>query len=127
MNLSCNKAVVVFTCCYQDKPLLSDEEVDQFHERMGDATNSHMQHEDDRKAELEKNRQEQRRLEEELRRLRENERKLVKEIEEGEKLQKKSEEVWVEATDEINNWKVKIEELQRRTEVSLEVMAEMTS
>ena len=101
--------------------------MDKFHEKMGDATNNHMQHEDDRKAELDKNRQEQQRLEAELKRLRENERKLTKELEEGEKLQKKSEEVWVEATDEINNWKGKIEELQRRTEVSLQVMGEMTS
>ena len=106
---------------------LSDDEVDQFHERMGDATNSHMQHEDDRKAELEKNREEQRRLEEKLKHLREEERKLTREIQEGEQLQKKSEEVWVEATDEISNWKGKIEELQKRTEVSLEVMVEMSS
>ena len=105
----------------------SDEEVDQFHEKMGDATNNHMQHEDDQKAQLEENRQNQRRLEEELRQLREKERELVKRIEEGEKLQKKSEEVWVEATDQINDWKGKIEELQRRTEVSLEVMTQMTS
>ena len=94
---------------------------------MGDATNSHMQHEDDQKAQLDENRQHQQRLEDELRRLRNEEAKLVKEIGDGEKLQKKSEEVWVEATDEINSWKGKIEELQRRTEVSLEVMGEMTS
>ena len=107
--------------------MYSDEEVDQFHEKMGDATNDHMQHEDDQRAQLEENRQKQRQLEEELRQLRENERKLVKQIEDGEKLQKKSEEVWVEATDQINDWKGKIEELQRRTKVSLEVMTQMTS
>lgn len=101
--------------------------MDQFHEQMGEATNDHIQHEDDQRAELEKNRQKQRQLEEELRQLKENEGKLVREIEEGEKLQKVSEEVWVEATDQINDWKGKIEELHRRTEVSLEVMTRMTS
>ena len=105
----------------------TDDEVDQFHEKMGDATNNHMQQEDDRKAQLEKNRQEQKDLEDRLRRLREEERRLEKEVIDGEKLQRKSEEVWVEATDKINSWKTKIEELQRRTQVSLEVMAEMTS
>ena len=101
--------------------------MDQFHEKMGDATNTHMQQEDDRKAQLENNRQEQRRLEERLKKLREEERRLEKEIADGEKLQMKSEEVWVEAIDEINGWKGKIEELQRRTQVSVEVMKEMTS
>ena len=100
--------------------------MDQFHEKMGDATNNHMQHEDNQKAKLEDNRQEQRDLEEKLRKLREEEKRLVKGIEEGEKLQKKSEEVWVEATDQISDWKGKIEKLQRRTEVSLDVMTQMT-
>ena len=94
---------------------------------MGDATNSHMQVEDSRKSALESNRQEQQRLEEKLRQLRLEEKRLVEKLEEGEKLQKKSEEVWVEATDKISSWKGKIEELQRRTEVSLQVMEEMTS
>ena len=94
---------------------------------MGDATCSHMQHKDNQRAQLEENRQKQHQLEEELRQLKENESKLVKEIEEGDKLQKKSEEVWVEATDQISDWKGKIEELQRRTEVSLEVMMQLTS
>ena len=101
--------------------------MDQFYDKMGDATNSHMQHEDDQKAQLEENRQKQHQLEEELRQLKENEIKLVKEIKEGEKLQKKSEEVWVKATDQINEWKVKIEELQQTTEVSLEIMMQLTS
>ena len=83
--------------------LYSGEEVDQFNEKMGYATNSHVQHEDDKKAELKKNRENQRRLEEELTQLREKERELVKRIKEGEELQKKSEEVWVEATDQIND------------------------
>ena len=101
--------------------------MDQFNEKMGYATNSHVQHEDDKKAELKTNRENQRRLEEELTQLREKERELVKRIKEGEELQKKSEEVWVEATDQINNWKGRIVELQQRTKVSLEVMTQMTS
>ena len=64
--------------------------MDQFNEKMGYATNSHVQNEDDKKAELKKNRENQRRLEEELRQLREKERELVKRIKEGEELQKKS-------------------------------------
>ena len=101
--------------------------MDQFNEKMGYATNSHVQHEDDKKAELKTNRENQRRLEEELTQLREKERELVKRIKEGEELQKKSEEVWVEATDQINNWKGRIVALQQRTKVSLEVMTQMTS
>lgn len=124
IELEKSELVMIRDQCSDDIDSI-DKELKQLHSYMESAKADYTVEEQKRNKRLDGNRQRQRELRAELERLEKEEESLVKESQDGKRLQKDADKAESDAVQDIRAWRGRIEELKNRTKTSLQVMGHM--